>query len=311
VTTDNAVRTFTAPFGLPVNHYTSNMKTAALVLTLLSSTAVPALAQEPTTGYAPVNGLEMYYEIHGSGTGEPLVLLHGSYMTITNNWTGWLGELSKTRKVIAVEMQGHGRTADIDRDFSYENLADDITAMLDYLKIEQADLLGYSMGGGVAMQVAIRHPEKVRKVVSVSAVFRHDGWVQEALDLYPQFTADMFKGSPIETEYKKLSPTPDEFPNFVKRVIAMDLKPYDFGADKLGATKAPFLFIHGDADGVRLDHIAEMFRLKGDEIMGDMRPRSESRLAVLPDTTHVTLMEERDVIIPMVNDFLGAELHEQ
>ena len=189
-------------------------------------------------------------------------------------------------------MQGHGRTADINRDFSYENLADDIAAMLDYLKIKQADLLGYSMGGGVAMQVAIRHPEKVRKVVSISAVFRHDGWVKEALDVFPQLTADIFKGSPIETEYKKLSPTPDEFPNFVKRVIAMDLKPYDFGADKLKATKAPFLFIHGDADGVRLDHIAEMFRLKGDEIFGDMRPRSESRLAVLPNTTHVTLMEK-------------------
>jgi pimeloyl-ACP methyl ester carboxylesterase len=281
------------------------MKTAALILTALLSTAVSTQAQEPQTGYAPVNGLKMYYEIHGSGA--PLVLLHGSYMTISNNWTGWLGELAKTRKVIAVEMQGHGRTADVNRDFSYENLADDIAGLLAYLKIKQADLLGYSMGGGVAMQVAIRHPDKVRKVVSISAVFRHDGWVKEALDMFPQLNADMFKGSPIEAEYKKLSPTPDEFPNFVKRVIAMDLKPYDFGADKLKATRAPFLFIHGDADGVRLDHIAEMFRLKGDEIFGDMRPRSASRLAVLPNTTHVTLMQKGNAIIPMVNDFLGAK----
>jgi len=167
------------------------------------------------------------------------------------------------------------------------------------------------MGGGVAMQVAIRHPEKVRKVVSISAVFRHDGWVKEALDTFPKLTADTFKGSPIETEYKKLSPTPNEFPNFVKRVIAMDLKPYDFGADKLKATKAPLFFIHGDADGVRLDHISEMFRLKGDEIFGDMRPRSESRLAVLPNTTHVTLMEKGNAIIPMVNDFLDAKLQKK
>jgi pimeloyl-ACP methyl ester carboxylesterase len=283
------------------------MKTATLIFTVLSSIAVSAQAQEPVTGYAPVNGLKMYYETHGSSSGEPLVLLHGSFMTITNNWSGWIEELSKFRKVIAVEMQGHGRTADIDRDFSYENLADDIAAMLDYLEIEQADLLGYSMGGGVAMQVAIRHPEKVRKVVSVSAVFRHDGWVKEALDMYPQLTADALKGTPMETEYKKLSPTPGAFPDFVKRVISMDLKPYDFGADKLDATRAPFLFIHGDADGVRLDHVAEMFRLKGDEIMGDVRPRSASRLAVLPDTTHVTLMEKRDAIIPMVNDFLDAK----
>jgi pimeloyl-ACP methyl ester carboxylesterase len=274
-----------------------------------ATAAVSAQAQKPTTGYAPVNGLRMYYEIHGSGRGEPLVLLHGSYMAISSNfnWTGWIGELSKTRKVIAVEMQGHGRTRDINRDFSYESLADDIAALLDHLKIKQADLFGYSMGGGVAMQVAIRHPEKVRKVVSMSAVFRYDGWVKEALDAFATFTADAFKGSPIETDYKRLSPTPNEFPNFVKRVIAMDLKPYDFGADKLKATKAPFFFIHGDADGARLDHIAEMFRIKGEEIMGDMRPRSESRLAVLPNTTHVSLSEKSKTIVPMVNDFLSAK----
>jgi pimeloyl-ACP methyl ester carboxylesterase len=264
-------------------------------------------AQGPAIGYAPVNGLEMYYEIHGSGSGAPLVLLHGSFMTITNNWTGWIGELSKARTVIAVEMQGHGRTADIDRDFSYPNLADDIAAMLDYLETTQADVLGYSMGGGVAIQVAIRHPEKVRKVVSVSASFRHEGLVKEALDMFPQTTADTFTGSPIEAEYKKLSPTPNDFPNFVTRAIAIAVKPFDFGADKLQATRAPFLFIHGDADGVRLDHIAEMFRLKGGEIHGDLRPRSESRLAVLPNTTHVTLMEKANVIIPMVNDFLDAK----
>jgi hypothetical protein len=107
-------------------------------------------------------------------------------------------------------------------------------------------------------------------------------------------------GLDIEAEYKKLSPTPNEFPDFVKRVVAIQLKPYDFGASELKATKAPFLFIHGDADGVRLDHIAEMFRLKGDEIHGDLRPRSESRLAVLPNTTHVTLMEKGSAIVPMV-----------
>jgi pimeloyl-ACP methyl ester carboxylesterase len=280
------------------------MKITAFILTMLLPAIVSA-QQKPTTGYAPVNGLKMYYEVHGSG--DPVVLLHGSFMTITNTWTGWIGELSKTRKVIAVEMQGHGRTADIKRDFSYEALADDVAALLDYLKIPRADLIGYSMGGGVAMQCAIRHPEKVRKVVSISAVFRHDGWVKEALDVFPQLTSETFKGSPIETEYKKLSPTPSEFPNFVKRVIAMDLKQYDFGADKLKATKAPMFFIHGDADGIRLEHISEMFRLKGDEIFGDMRPRSASRLAILPNTTHITLMERMPVIVPMVNDFFDAK----
>ena len=279
------------------------MKTTAFVLTLLLSAAVSA--QEPKRGYAPVNGLEMYYEIHGKG--DPVVLLHGSFMTITNNWTDMIAQLSKSRQVIAVEMQGHGRTADIDRDFSYAHLADDAAALLDHLKIKRADLLGYSMGGGVALQAAIRHPAKVRKVVSISAVFRHDGWVKEAVEFFPQMQPGMFKGTPIETEYKKLSPTPDRFETFVKRVIQMDIKPYDFGAAKLGATKAPMLFIHGDADGVRLDHISEMFRLKGGGPFGDMQPRSESRLAILPDTTHITLMNKTNVIVPMINDFLDAQ----
>jgi pimeloyl-ACP methyl ester carboxylesterase len=284
------------------------MKTIAFLVTMLMP-AVAAAQQTPTTGYAPVNGLKMYYEIHGSG--EPVVLLHGAFMTITNNWTGWIDELSKTRKVIAVEMQGHGRTADIDRDISGANLADDVAALLDYLKIPRADLIGYSMGGGVTMQCAIRHPDKVRKVVVISSMFRSDGAVKEARDAIPKLTAEAFKGSPIEAEYKKLSPTPNEFPDFVKHVIAMASKPDDFGADKLKATKAPMLFIHGDADGIRLDHIAEMFRLKGGEIHGDMRPRSESRLAILPDTTHVTLMQRMAVIVPMVNDFLDAKPQEQ
>jgi pimeloyl-ACP methyl ester carboxylesterase len=228
-------------------------------------------------------------------------------MTITNNWTDMIAELSKTRLVIAVEMQGHGRTADINRDFSYENLADDIAALLDYLKIKQADVLGYSMGGGVAMQLAIRHPERVRKVVSISAVIRSDGFVKEGMEALTRLEAGMFKGSPIETEYKKLSPTPDQFETLVKHVVELASKPYDFGAEKMKATKAPMLFIHGDADGVRLDYIAEVFRLKGGEIHGDLRPRSESRLAILPDATHVTLMNKLDVIVPMVNDFLNAQ----
>jgi pimeloyl-ACP methyl ester carboxylesterase len=284
------------------------MKTIALLLTMLVPAVVSA-QQKPTTGYAQVNGLKMYYEVHGNG--DPVVLLHGSFMTITNNWTQWIGELAKTRKVIAVEMQGHGRTADIDRDFSYENLADDVAALLDHLKIPSADLIGYSMGGGVAMQCAIRHPEKVRKVVSISARFRQDGFVKEGLDAFPKLTPEAFKGSPIEIEYKKLSPTPDKFADLVNHIKEMASRPFDFGADKLKATKAPMFFIHGDADGVRLEHIAEMFRLKGDEIYGDLRPRSASRLAILPDTTHVTLMQRMTTIVPMVNDFLDAKPQKQ
>lgn len=265
--------------------------------------------QKPTTGYAPVNGLKMYYEIHGEG--EPVVMLHGAFMTITG-WADWIKELSKTRKVIAVEMQGHGRTADIKRDMSFENLADDVAALLDHLKIPSADVIGYSMGGGVAMQTAIRHPEKVRKVVVISAVFRYDGWVKEGRDALPSITAEVFKGSPVEAEYKRLSPTPNEFPEFVRHVISSAARPYDFGSDKIKATKAPMFFIHGDADGVRFEHIAEMYALKGGgNIHGDMMPRPASRLAIIPDTTHVTLMSRMSMIVPMVVDFLDAKTGKQ
>jgi pimeloyl-ACP methyl ester carboxylesterase len=301
-------------------NWNPNIKTTAfffsLLMTMLPSGVVSG-QQKPTTGYAPVNGLKMYYEIHGSG--EPVVLLHGAFMTISNNWTAswgngatnWIAELSKTRKVIAVEMQGHGRTADIKRDLTYENLADDVAGLLDYLKVPSADIIGYSLGGGVAMQCAIRHPQKVRKVVSISAGFRQDGLVKEGLDAFPKLTAEAFKGSPIEIEYKKLSPTPDKFADLVNHIKAMALRPYDFGSDKLNATKAPMFFIHGDADGVRLDHIAEMYRLKGGDLHGDIRPHPESRLAILPNTTHVTLLDRMTTIVPMINDFLDAKLQKQ
>ena len=285
------------------------MKTTAFLLTMLVPAVVSA-QQKPTTGYAPVNGLKIYYEVHGSG--EPVVLLHGAFMTITNNWPGWISELSKTRKVIAIEMQGHGRTADNPRrDISSENLADDVAALITYLKIPRADLIGYSMGGEVAMQCAIRHPDKVRKAVIISSTFRSDGAVAGARESISKLTADDFKGSTLDTEYMKLSPTPNDFPKLVKRLVATATKPYDLGADKLKATKAPMFFIHGDADGVRLEHITEMFRLKGGGPYGDLGPRSASRLAILPDTTHVTLMNRMAIIVPMVNDFFDAKPQKQ
>ncbi len=280
------------------------MKTMTALLLFLLSPLAWAQAAPPKSGYAPVNGLTMYYEVHGEG--DPVVLLHGAFMTITNNWTGWIDELSRTRQVIAIEMQGHGRTADIPRNITNENLADDVAGLLEHLKIPRADIIGYSMGGGVAMECAVRHPGKVRKVVVISSAFRREGMIKEAVEAIPKLTADDFKGSPIEAEYKKLSPTPDNFPNFVKRVLATASGGHDISAEQLQATTAPMFFIHGDADGVRLEHVAEMFRLKGGGVHGDMQPRSASRLAIVPNTTHVTLMGRSSVIVPMVNDFLDA-----
>lgn len=281
----------------------------SIFLTIILSVIVSG-QQKPLTGYAPVNGLKMYYEIHGSG--EPVVLLHGAFMAISGDWSDWINELSKTRKVIAVEMQGHGRTADIKRDITYENLADDVAALLDYLKIPNADIIGYSLGGGTAMQLAIRHPDKVRKVVSISAPIRRDGWVKAADDVWLNFNWEMFKGTPTEVEWKKLNPNPDKFPDFFNHIKAMALRPYDFGADKFKATKAPIFFIHGDVDGVSFEHIAEMFRLKGGgEIHGDIQPRPASRVAILPDTTHVTLINRMSTIVPLINDFLDAKSPKQ
>src|SRR4051812_13515451 len=178
-----------------------NMKTTAfvlaMVLTVVQSEGVLG-QQKPATGYAPVGGLKMYYEVHGSG--EPVVLLHGAFMAISGDWNNWINELAKTRKVIAVDMQGHGRTADIKRDITYENLADDVAGLLDYLKILSADVMGYSLGGGVAIECAILHPDKVRKVVVISAPLRRDGWVKEANDFWPNFKWEMMKGTPAETE---------------------------------------------------------------------------------------------------------------
>lgn len=281
------------------------MKTTAFILMMFLS-GVASAQQKPTTGYAPVNGLKMYYEIHGSG--EPMVLLHGAFMAISGDWNDWINDLAKTRKVIAVDMQGHGRTADIKRDITYENLSDDVAALLDYLKIPKADIVGYSLGAGTAMMCAIRHPETVRKVVSISHPIRRDGWVKEANDFWPNFSLEMMKDSPAEVEREKINPIPGSFPAFFAHIKAAAMRQWDFGADKFAATKAPMFFIFGDADGVRMEHITEMYRLKGGgNIHGDISPRSESRLAIIPNTTHVTLMNQRQTIIPMINDFLGVK----
>src|ERR671917_1429172 len=186
--------------------------------------------------YAEVNGLNMYYEIHG--TGQPLVVLHGAYMTI-DAMGEVVPELAKTRQVIAVELQGHGRTADIDRPLSYEQMADDTAALLRHLGTEQADVFGYSMGGGVALQVAIRHPEVVRKLVVVSASYTSDGMHPELLEMIPTLAPEAFAGSPIEEAYLRTAPNPDDFPMLVAKLKRLDMQPFAWPQEDIRGIQAP------------------------------------------------------------------------
>jgi pimeloyl-ACP methyl ester carboxylesterase len=232
------------------------------------------------TGYAPVNGLEMYYEVHGEG--EPIVVLHGAYMTVDA-----MGEiipmLAKTRKVIAVELHAHGRTADINRPITYELMADDVAALIKHLDMEKADVFGYSMGGGVALQIAIRHPGVVGKLVAASVSYTSDGMHSELFESIPSITPEVFAGSPIEAAYLGVAPNPDDFPKLVEKLKKLDMTPFEWG---IRAVTATTLLIVGDSDAIRLEHAVEMFRILGGGVMGDLAGLPKSRLAVLPGTTH-------------------------
>ena len=265
--------------------------------------------QTPGAGnYAEVNGLNMYYEIHSTGE-PPLVLLHGAYMTI-DAMGEVVPELAKTRQVIAVELQGHGRTADIDRPLSYEQMADDVAALVDHIGIEDADIFGYSMGGGVALQVAIRHPDVVRKLVVASVSYTSDGMHPELLAMFPTITPEVFAGSPIEEAYLRIAPNPEDFPTLVAKLKRLDMEPYAWPPEDIQGISAPTLLIIGDSDIVRPEHAVEMFRLLGGGVMGDLAGLPKSQLAILPGTTHATLVERGEWLASMIGEFLDAPMPE-
>jgi len=252
-------------------------------------------------GYARVNGLEMYYETHGSG--QPLVVLPGAYMTVE-----LMGELvaalAATRQVIAVEFQGHGHTADIDRPFSYEQFADDIAALLPEVGVERADVYGYSLGGGVSLQLGLRHPARVRKLVLASASYSSDGLYPEVLGGIANIAPEMFDGTPWRDAYDRTAPDPELFPTLVEKLKQLDMTPFDWSIEQLSA---PALVLIGDSDGIRLEHAVDMFRRLGGGVFGDLAselPRSQ--LAILPGTTHVGMLERSDWISAMVATFLAT-----
>jgi pimeloyl-ACP methyl ester carboxylesterase len=266
---------------------------------------------EPNTkhGYASVNGLAMYYEIHG--TGRPLVLLHGAFSAIGTSFGRVLPTLAQTRQVIAVEFQGHGHTADIDRPLTFEGLVDDTVALVHHLGIDRADIFGYSMGGGIALALTIRHPELVRKLIYAGgACYSPEGFYPEMLAGIQTMTPDVLIGSLFHEEYLRLNPTPDNFPALVEKVKRMDAEIPSFAPETIQSIAAPTLLVNGDADIVRPEHVVEMFRLLGGGVPRYDGSVSPSQLAILPWSDHVTLMHRTDLLLPMVDAFLDAPMPE-
>lgn len=262
------------------------------------------------SGYELVNGLSMYYEIHGSG--QPLVLLHGAFSAIGTSFGKVLPSLAKNRQVIAFELQGHGRTADIDRPMTLEGMADDVAAALRQLGIEHTDLFGYSMGAGVALHLTIRHPELVRKLVLASVTYTLSGIHPGLMEGLGEMTPEMMFGSPWHEEYTRVAPLPEHFTRLFTKKTEMDRQIRDLPAEAIRAIKAPTLLIIGDSDLVRPEHAVEMFRLLGGGVFGDTPAGlSDSQLAVLPGTSHVTLVNRADWLVSMSEAFLDAPVKDE
>ena len=264
---------------------------------------------EARTGYAPIGDLRMYYEIHGAG--RPLVLLHGAYMN-AEHLGPLAGALSGSRRVIVPEMQSHGRTADVDRPITYEQMADDTAALISQLELERPDVMGYSMGAGIGLQLAIRHPNALRRLVAASASYAYEGMQPAAIEMFPSLSLEMFEGTPMEADYKRLAPDPDGFPTLFEKLKTLDTTPFAWPEEDVRGIAAPTLLIFGDSDVVTLEHATALFRLLGGGAMGDMGDLPASRLAVLPGTTHYMppgygVMDRMDWFLPMVRAFLDTE----
>ena len=258
-------------------------------------------------GYAPVNGLQMYYEVHGSGGDRPLVLLHGNLSTIGVDFGAIIPSLARTRQVIGVEQQAHGHTADIDRPLSVRTWADDTAALLGHLGIGQADLFGYSSGSAVAFQLAVDHPELVGKLVLASFSYRLDGLHPGLMDNIGGLQPEHLAGTPFEQDYARVAPNPDDWPRLIDKIKQMDADLPEWTAEDIRGIAAPTMLVIGDSDIVQPEHAVEMFRLLGGGVMGDTAGLPRSRLAVLPGTTHIGVMQRADWLTAMVGEFLDAD----
>src|SRR6201999_1855133 len=198
------------------------------IIALLFLTVIKSIGQQTIpadSGYAPVNGIKVYYEVYGQG--RPIVLLHGAFMTIGLNWGQLIPELSKTRKVIAIELQGHGHTPFSDRKLDYPSLASDVEGVMNYLKVDSADVAGYSMGGSVAYKLAIQSPKRVRKLVIISSTYKSTGWRPEVTNGFKNLKAEFFKNTPIQVAYDAVAPDKTKFANYLDHMFVFAATPFD------------------------------------------------------------------------------------
>ncbi|HEY2697046.1 MAG TPA: alpha/beta hydrolase [Pseudonocardiaceae bacterium] len=248
-----------------------------------------------TSGYADINGLHAYYESHGTGT--PLVLLHGGMLTIDYNFAGLIPTLAAKHQVIGVEMQGHGRTADIDRPITPANLAGDVVALLDHLGIERAHVLGHSMGAAVTLELAINHGTRVRSIVPISVSVRIEGMHPDLMDPSRFATSDRLPSAgdfaEFRADYERLSPHPEQFDAFLAKQSSSAADLQGWSDEELARITAPTLIVQGDHDFVTVAHAAQML---------DLIPGSQ--LAVLPNTNHMQVTRRAEYLLPMLASFL-------
>jgi pimeloyl-ACP methyl ester carboxylesterase len=259
-------------------------------------------SQARESGYIPVNGINLYYEVYGQG--RPLVLLHGAFMSIAMNWGQLIPELSKTRKVIAIEMQGHGHTAYSDRKFDLATFASDVEGVMDHLKVDSADVVGYSMGGSVAYQLAIRSPKRITKLVIISSTYKSTGWTAQTRDAFKGMKTEFLVNSPLKEAYEAAAPDKTKWTKFLEQMVAFIKEPFDMGDANVAKITAPVLLISGDNDGLDKIELAKTYQLLGGGISADLAPMPKSQLAIVPSQSHVSVMMQTDVILGYLNGFL-------
>ena len=283
-----------------VNFFTPVLMTAMLFLTAF--TANGQQIKPAKSGYAPVNGIQVYYEVYGEG--KPLILLHGAFYTIEMNWGQLIPELSKTRKIIAIEFQGHGHSPYSDRKLDIATLAQDVEGVMDYLKIDTADVAGYSMGGSVAYQFAVQSPKRLNKLVIISSTYKTDGWLPIVSTAFKDFKPEFFDNTPLKSGYDAVAPDKTQWTKFVKQMIAFAQTPFDCGDSNIAKITAPVLIIAGDNDGTNKIELMKTYQLLGGGVAAGLQPMPKSHLAIVPSQGHVSLMMQTKTILGYLDDFL-------